>query len=308
MNPEYLCPATGLDQAQAPADGVAIATWNVQHAQSCTPTGGYPQFMWRPPREASPDDVVGGGRASAAAATIRALGASCHTMLLQEVRSYNIQDILEQFDFGGSPAQTHVAKCEYGRRVGPDGTRDMALIITDGTVQCTLEDSSYGLLAHVTVGRRELILGSVHFPLARDERFKAARALAHNIASLEASVGKRIDAVAIGGDFNAFPDDGGREQMHELCARARLLDATQFLVRGSDGRRAYSTYRPYPWDRPPLLADPDKLDYVCTRGLVPVLAACMDDMQTACRHGASAYGPSDHFPVVMVARYCDQKE
>lgn len=261
--------------------------WNLQHSQGCQQrgdTGDYAAFQWKHRRQA-------------ALALLRKQTCTADVVTLTEIRRYNCDDIravlMETMD------NPYVWASPYGGRKGPSGEDDdrdllVVAIRCHATAPAQVETGTEHALAVLVPdlkGRATLVV-AMHFPIREEHRLDVAQCIG---AKLQTAA-YHADSVVIAGDMNAFPDAGGHLQMHTMMAPLRVLDATQFLKRNSDGRRAHSTFRPYPYDSVPALDDPDKLDYVLSHGLVPTEAVVIDDQPVCC---APDYGPSDHMPVLV---------
>jgi endonuclease/exonuclease/phosphatase family metal-dependent hydrolase len=277
------------------ACAITVCTWNVQYSRICTaPDTKFPQFQWR-------------ARRPIAMMFLAELATMADVLMLQEVRSENLAEITalltSPIGITTGPPPFRVFTQQYGKRADSNGCRDFLVLAvrTPGPavhVRPPGTDEQVKALECALLMRvGDTVFGSVHFPMDKYERMHTAQALGAVLGSLPQET-----QIVLAGDYNAFPDDGAAVQLQTLHATAGLHDATQFLVRNSDGRRATSTFRPYPFDCVPALPDQDKLDYVCVRRCVAESAVCIDDMPTACRYGGRSYGPSDHFPVLVTLR------
>lgn len=263
-----------------------VASINIQHSTVCEARGtegNYAGLCWA-------------NRRRAALALLRNVAQSSDVVMLQEIRAYNIADIVEAVR-SSMTGPSFYYDCPYGTRVNAeDNSRDNLVIIVRADpadfVRLEFECGSAMVLGAFNHKKGELFC-TTHFPLGEQARLEMASLVGAKLAAHPAA------KVILGGDFNAFPDASGHRQMQTLMGLGRLMDSTQFLRQHSDGRRATVTFRPYPYDKVPAVPEPDKLDYILTRGVVPTSAVCMDDMETCYQHAGVNYGPTDHYPLIV---------
>lgn len=267
-----------------------VASVNLFHSTQCEangPAGEYSALTWASRRET-------------ALAMLSDLAKDSDVVMVQEVRAFNQYEVVDTLRkaMGGTAFSCW---CEYGKRVDPvNNTRDLLVIVARGEPsefsQFTVTHESGSAMLCAQDRATGGLYCTTHFPLRSVDRAEFATLLGEYLSNLDFA--PRF--VFLGGDFNAFPDDFGHTQMQLLMARGGLMDATQFLRRRSDGKRAQVTFRPYPFDKPPVVDEPDKIDYILTRGIVAVEALCADDLPVCYTHtDGQRYGPTDHYPLIV---------
>ena len=265
-----------------------VASINLQHSTGCEASGAegnHAGLRWVERRET-------------ALALIGEIARTSDVVMLQEIRSYNMDEVVGVIR-SNMAGPSFYSFCQYGTRINTKtGTRDNLVIVVRGDPnefeRVEIDYSPTMVLGAFNHKTGELFC-TTHFPLDEKSRLDVASAVGKKLGRHPAT------KVFFGGDFNAFPDAKGHEQMQTLMARGGLMDSTQFLQQRSDGRRAHVTFRPYPYDKVPSVPEPDKLDYILTRGVVPERAYCIDDMPTCYQYADINYGPTDHYPVILIA-------
>lgn len=276
-----------------------VVHWNIYHSQGV-------EF----PEE---DDKYSGGRhyeelawkhrSAAALAQLKEMIVGADVVCLQEIRSYNLNEVVKvlQEEMG---EHTMLLTHSYGKRLSPvDGSSDKLLtavrcniLTSDVKYAKMMSHECYQTFSWVLDNGRRVHVYNVHFPMREEARMEVAAQLA-----LVREI-PRDHCVIVMGDMNAFPDAHGYQQMQSLMSGGNLYDGTQFLKNRSDGRRARVTFRPYPCDNAPKLDDPDKLDYILLRNLMPVEdPVCWDNMQQCVtdQDTGITYGASDHYAITV---------
>lgn len=134
-----------------------------------------------------------------------------------------------------------------------------------------------------------LEVSCVHVPMSLEARLTTMRLIAENVND------SKIENVIVTGDFNAFPDELGYEQIILFKQKAKLIDATQFLY-NTAGERVEKTFDPYPYDKfEKKTENQNKLDYIFTKGKIETLNP-LTEMTRA----------SDHYPVSL--EFCFETE
>lgn len=263
---------------------VTINTHHSTYCENAGREGNHPGLMWSE-------------RQAAAETLLADICTNADAVALQEVRAHNRDAVVSAVKKAMGGDQLFVAEHEYGRRFNDaDGTRDLLVLVVRGTkddyARHTLSDGTNTVLGLYN-RHTQVLVATTHFPLPTQHRLEFANRIGAWLAGFEC---KRV---VLGGDMNAFPDAQGHEQVQSILSQAGMMDATQFLHHRSDGRRATTTFVPYPFDKVPELDDPDKLDYVLTRGMLLVDAAAVDDMPQCYTFEGRSYGPTDHLPLVV---------
>lgn len=290
---EYCCePNFGRVLSLPPpsTDMPVVVSANIQHSTTCEASGA----------EGNHAGLRWANRRPAVLALLRDIAQTSDVVMLQEIRAYNIADVVEAVQ-SSMAGPSFYYECPYGTRVNAeDGSRDNLVVVVCADpgdfVRVEFEYGSAMVLGAFNHKTGELFC-TTHFPLGEQARLEMATLVGAKLGAHPAT------KVFLGGDFNAFPDASGHWQMQTLMGLGRLMDSTQFLRQRSNGRRATVTFRPYPYDKAPAIPEPDKLDYMLTRGVVPTSAVCVDDMGTCYQHDGVGYGPTDHYPLIVRARY-----
>jgi len=140
---------------------------------------------------------------------------------------------------------------------------------------------------------------SSHLPLKFEERTTLGKRIAENISNIPL---KKLKSVIWTGDFNAFSDYGGFEQMTSLMITGGLTDATAF-ARNVDGKRQDVTFLAYAYDTFPPPEESNKLDYILVRGRGITCASPQIHNDLPLEVNGKKYGASDHFPVECTLLY-----
>lgn len=138
----------------------------------------------------------------------------------------------------------------------------------------------------------DLCLLNVHCPMEEKGRMAMALNLDQCIPS------DRVYQVIIAGDFNAFPDCKGLEQVEVIQKVTKTVRVSDLALSESSGETATRSFKAYPYDIVPeeALKMPGKLDHIFVRGLriVDNTTPLVLDARTV---DGKDFSPSDHYPI-----------
>jgi len=141
----------------------------------------------------------------------------------------------------------------------------------------------------------DMCLVNVHFPMEEQGRMAMAE---HFSACLPKDREYRL---IIAGNFNAFPDAKGTEQIKLLCKVTGTIAVSDLAISEVSKNIATRSFKAYPYDKVPetALALPGKLDHVLIKGL-QVATGTGPIVMDAATVPNKTFSPSDHYPIRIV--------